>query len=142
MMENNQVSAGEGTSKTINSGEEQKAFLLRLASELCPGATEDVSEKRRLEMLHSKLKRYSKLFQTLHTYPWGENEPEIQKACGNYLMDSNVSRGKRDKLNEMLYQHNLLINELISFGDMINYTLSNCCKKVEEVGKMIREKKE
>ncbi len=141
-MENNQVSTGEGTSKTINSGEEQKAFLLRLASELCPGATEDASEKHRLEMLHSKLKRYTKLFQILHTYEWSENEAEIQKACGTYLMDASVSKSKRDRLNEMLYQHNLLVNELIGFGDMINYTLSNCCRKVEEVGKMIREKKE
>lgn len=140
-MESNQVSAVEETSKTIYSEEERKAYLLRLASDLCPSATEDVSEKRRLEMLHSQLKRYIKLFQMLHTYSWGENEAEIQKACGSYLMDSGIPKGKRDKLNEMLYQHNLLINELVSFGDMIGYTLSGCCRKVEEVGELVKWKK-
>lgn len=139
-MESNQVSAGEGNSKTIYSEEERKAYLLRLASELCPMASEDISDKHRLEMLHSKLKRFAKLFQTLHVYAWGENEAEILKACGEYLMNPAISKGKRSRLIEMLYQQNLLVNELISFSDMINYTLANCVKKVEEVGKMIREK--
>lgn len=88
IMENNQINIGEAIPCITDSKDSEKAFLLQLASKLCPTATEDKSEKERLKILHLRLNRLAKLFSTLHNYPWGTNEAEIRKACVQYLWTS------------------------------------------------------
>ena len=55
-MENNQIASGEAISNITDSQNLEKYFFLYLASELCPTATEEKSEKKRLEILHLRLK--------------------------------------------------------------------------------------
>ena len=66
-MENNQINIGEAIPCIADSKDSEKAFLLQLASKLCPTATEDKSEKERLKILHLRLNRLAKLFSTLTT---------------------------------------------------------------------------
>ena len=139
-MENNQINIGEAIPCIADSKDSEKAFLLQLASKLCPTATEDKSEKERLKILHLRLNRLAKLFSTLHNYPWGTNEAEIRKACVQYFMDINESKAKRIQLNEMLYQQSVLVNELVGFKDLINNVLVNYNAEVEKLGKIITGK--
>lgn len=140
IMENNQINIGEAIPCITDSEDSEKAFLLQLASKLCPTATEDKPEKKRLEILHVRLRRLTKLFCILNNYPWGKNETEIRKACVQYFMDINESKAKRIQLNEILYQQSVLVNELVGFKDLINNVLVNYNAEVEKLGKIITAK--
>lgn len=140
IMENNPINMGEAIPCITDSDDSEKAFLLHLASKLCPTATEEKSEKKRLKILHLRLSRLAKLFSTLHNYPWGMNEAEIRKACVQYFMDSNEPRAKRNQLNEMLYQQAILVNKLSGFKDLIDNVLTYYVTEVEKSEKIIDNK--
>lgn len=55
-------------------------------------------------------------------------------------MSMNESRANRLQLNEMLYQQALVINELVSFRDLINNVLVTYNARVEKLGKIIAKK--
>lgn len=116
---------------------EMKQFYLNEARMMCPTATEDRTEKARLEILQVRVKRLIKMFTDLRNFQWGEGIRQMQIGYGIYMMEHSVSSKERRNVNDEWARRLASIVGMQGYNDLVNHMLVHYTCQNKDLDKLL-----
>lgn len=117
--------------------QEMKQFYLNEARMMCPTATEDRTEKARLEILQVRIKRLIKMFTDLRNFQWNEGVRQMQIGYGIYMMEHNIASKERRKANDAWAQRLAAIIGMQGYNDLINHMLIHYIRQSKDLDQLL-----
>lgn len=115
-----------------------KQFFLEEARMFCPATRVNCSEYSKLHALYKRLQRTVRFLQLLYDHNWSEAVPDLQKACGFYVIEGYSSKKERLRLVELLAKEMNFITKAAQFNDFVSILLEYFTDQVNEIERILQ----
>ena len=115
-----------------------KQFSLQESFKMFPisFSVNEFTEMDKLRLLRCRLKSLLELLGMLHHYPFSESH-KLEKALGQYMIESNVSKKERLRVNELMSLHMQLATKIGITDDLISAMVRYYSKRYNEINELI-----
>lgn len=120
-----------------------KQFSLQEGFKMFPTSfsVNEFTEMDKLRLLRCRLKSLLELLGMLHHYPLSESH-KLEKALGQYMIESNVSKKERLRVNELMSLHMQLATKIGITDDLISAMVRYYSKRYDEINELIDAEEE
>lgn len=120
-----------------------KQFALQECFKLFPtsSSVNEFTEMYKRKLFRCKLKYLLELLGTLHHYPFYESH-RLEKALGQYMVESGISKKERLKVNELMSLHTQLAIRIGTINNLIGDTARYYSARYDEVDQLISVEEE
>lgn len=115
-----------------------KQFSLQESFKMFPTSfsVNEFTETDKLKLLRGRLKHLLELLGMLHHYPFSESHKMV-KAMGRYMIEENVSKKERVRVNELMSLQMQLTTKIGITNNLISAMISYYTERYDEINELI-----